>query len=382
MDVVTLSAAKADAKAKYPAATPAGQDRLVAAQSKALAPWYWGLAAARAGGSPARIAVVGDSVTEGQGATTMSKRWINVLADTLRAEMGLPGAGINFIPAWAQESTFTKPWALSGSVTLNQTRGWGARVAVIPPGQTATLTFTGTSATICNVSGLAGMAPATMSVDGGGATTITPTTSGGEVVQKTSTGALTAGSHTILITATGTSFYLWGAYTFNGDEASGIQVVDGGHYGYTASSWGGNLYSCSRDFLPQLCIIMIGLNDYGTQVPSATYATNVAAIMTNLRNGANASNNKTAFLLLGSYQRGDTAYGLQIEPWANYMAALGALTVATTDAAFLDMSPRMPPLPLTSPAAYGVISGSDLIHPTNAGHQHIADSVRGFILPR
>jgi lysophospholipase L1-like esterase len=335
--------------------------------------------------APADIVVIGDSLTEGQGVTVSTRRYIDRMLAQLRTSFpsGAVG-GSGYISAGHVATGFTAPWTLAGGATQTL-YGLGLRGAQMTgSGHTISITQTCTSFKIFYIQGASNTGPFTVAVDGGGATTVTPSTSGGFNVSSYTSGALSAASHTIELAYGGsqTAFILGGMF-FNGDESIGVRLIESGHYGYKTSDYsaamtggtlpGGNFMNSHWAALPNapsLVIIHLGLNDYQTNVAPATVQTNIQTMIAAVKTiHTGKSWAAPSFLVVAPYKRTDVTSPTYA--WTSYITALEGIAAADpTNVGFLNLTDRVD----MASATYGLLAG-DNIHPTEKGHGWLGDVV-------
>lgn len=355
---------------------PAVMQKLEVQRSVALRPWFAALANRNI--SPAKVLVIGDSITEGQGATARDHRWLSRTRENIRARfptIGVTGGGENYIPVMSVGPTFGTGWTLAGSPVRNDTLGMGLHAATLSTGKSATLTFTGDRVRVWYVKGN-GVGDFTVAIDGGAAATVTgqnATTTDGNVWDS---GALAPGSHTIVVAGSTTaSSYVGGADFFNGDFAKGTNWYDGGHGGFRTGDFAGNTQHLGNyaSINPRLVIIELGGNDYTASIASATVKTNLQTIITNVRAQCTVP---PSFVLLPVYRFNAATYA---EPWQNYVDKMHEIAAADTSVCVFDLTQRM-----AAPATdntLGLVTG-DLVHPSDIGHGFIGDALASFLTPR
>lgn len=261
------------ANSAYVPNTSLAAETIRTADATALTPWRAALA--NRDNVPARILFVGDSRTEGEGATTVGNRWQNKVAATLRSRFPVTGgnpayASANYVPVkyisptLAGQSLFSAP--AGGTFYETNNFGLGTRVIDLRAGANTTLTFTGTSCKIAYVRA-ATAGSFTYAVNGGSAVTVSWAAGSTQDGQLVSLGPFTAGVHTVLITGVTGSAYIAGAYVYNGEETKGIQVFDAGHHGVTSNTiiGAGAFYFTQTvaNVDPHCVYIGVGTNDYG-----------------------------------------------------------------------------------------------------------------------
>jgi lysophospholipase L1-like esterase len=361
MDVVTLGAAKADAKKNY-----------VPQANTDLRPFYAALA--NVASTAVDVLVIGDSIVEGEQASAYSTRWIDRLLAQLRQNFqpaNVPG-GRGYVPAYYAVAAptgqgFTYGGVLNTDYSLGTLYGLGRRhVNLLTATGTMTLSFTGTAFDLLYTRNLT--SSFTYAVDGGTPVTVAAGAAGHTKVSVTSLGGTT---HTLVITqATGTPT-IEGVMVYNGDESSGVRLWDGAHYGFTSSSFSSNQSwkDSIADVGPELVIIALGVNDYGTSVASATYKTNLQSIITAVR----AMTSTAPILLVADYQRGGGPFA---ELWSAYVTAMSSIADADSTIALLDLTKHM----TDGDSDTLSLLGADHIHPTDKGYQLIAGVVARYLM--
>lgn len=325
----------------------------------------------------ANVLALGDSLTEGYGASTPDNRWVNVLQDSLRTlypSTGIgSGGGYGFLPAYIGSAAYT-PWTQSAGVTNDIGFGSilvgpGYRGVFIPAGDTDTATVTGTTVRIWHLV-YGSLDPLEVRVDGVLTATVdlTGTLEFHDAYTDVPLGA--SGSHVVQVKGTGAGSYFDGAQILDGDEEVGIQIFDAAHAGYLSSSYGLGLHDVNAfvtdvaDWVtnldPVLTTIMLGTNDWFFSVVPATYETNLLALVEDVQ-AATAS----PVLIIASY----TPSGSPTYAWSDYVDAMESVATAT-GSLFLNLTDYMPDVDTPS----GVASGfySDTLHPSDAGHAEIA----------
>jgi lysophospholipase L1-like esterase len=337
----------------------------------------WRLALANRDYARADIACLGDSTTEGRGATAYSRNWVQKLQTGLRKRLGVTG-GYGYIPARVTDTgSFAHPTTNTGTLYSSGFFGVKGKTTLMGTAS-ATVTFnvTGTHADIVYISGTV-TGVMRYSIDGGAYTNLD--TLGGAVVtekrQRLSFGA--AGAHTITIGwVSGPDVYLDGVIVYDGDTNAGIGVHDCGHSGWTTANWMSNQGEWPRQitaaFQPQLWIVGLGINDsWGApnnpQVPVATYKTNLNNIVTKIRDATDAD---PSILIHTSIPRKDATAG-----YGPYVQAMREVA-AERSTAFYEHLVRWP----NAEATQGwYVDGT---HPGDLGYSALADGLAEFIAPR
>lgn len=335
--------------------------------------------------TPVDILALGDSIFEGVGASTLTNRSISRMVAGLRTRLGVTGGGVGYIPAryQATDRQATDGWTTTGN-TVDNTFGFGQRSRYLlldsDTGKgdgTMTRTVTCTSFTLiarCNTTATSLF----VSIDGGADVVWDIAASATGAMDEFTSGALSAGSHTVRIKArsqAGCAFL--GIMVYNGDENSGIRLWDGAKSGTRADQFNAESGANSAlwadelvELSPDLAIIEWITNDAITRT-AAQYETSIRNVIALLRSKAS----DVPILLLAPYERGDQAL---IEPWANYTAKLAKIAGDTAHVAFLDLGQAIPKP--NGADTYGLLS--DGIHPNDKGHALIGDLLAGFLTPR
>ena len=176
------------------------------------------------------IGVLGDSIAEGQGATTLQRAYPAQLRDRLRAAFpsGARG-GLDYI---ASRHQITVPadqgFSFAGPTAKGGRHGWGRRVVPLTEASgTGTYTARMTSAQVCWwAPGLD--AAITVAVDGGEPETVRADV-GGSLTWTSP--RLPSAEHEIAVAWAGGKPELEGAWLFDGDEQRGVHVIEGGNSG-------------------------------------------------------------------------------------------------------------------------------------------------------
>jgi lysophospholipase L1-like esterase len=328
------------------------------------------------------IVVIGDSITEGQGATAFTNRWVTQANRAIRAAYpttvsGASG-GLGFIPIQSSgETSYTWPVTLAsgspGVFDLGPVRacaditGTTSFTWTAPPGTTSVQimyydagfsgSFTwkigsGSTTTVTNASGLVDLLTASIPISGGQVLTIA--WASGEVL-------------------------LDGIVHYAGDEASGITFHGCGHYGWSTTDWLGaeddglNWQQCYSVLNPVAVAIMLGVNDASTSagnLSAATFGSNLASLISGIRGGATTLA-ALPLLLIAPYAASET-YN-DAGGWPAYVAAARAVAGAdTVGAHMIDLSY---PLPTVASSWHSGALYADTVHPSDLGHVVAAEIV-------
>jgi lysophospholipase L1-like esterase len=317
----------------------------------------------------ARWVAVGDSISEGMGASTVDSRWIDLTLDGLRERYptdDVPG-GVGYRPAAfavAPPASTWARWASSseGSVSASsRTADLGYRAVTLGAGATTTYPFTGTDLDLWWSSGRGTF---DYTVDDGEAIEVdtrdSMATSG-----ITSVTGLDAGAHTVTIHAQ-TPVDLEGLTAFDGDRDRGITLFDSSRSGATARTFTADLPGFLDSIAatkPDLVTITLGANDAFSRTPDQfedDYRT--------LIDGLQSLDDPPSVLLMGEFVPGTNLTEGLAGDAAEYDAVVQRLA-AETGSAYVDLADALP--------ADGVASllSADGVHPNDAGQRVIADFV-------
>lgn len=330
-----------------------------------LTPLYgWLSQLSSANTQQANVLMMGDSIMEGFGAPNVASRWVDLAQAKLRKEFNASGvAGGEWVPAMyfvgPQGTDRFAAWTYAGTTT-DSSYGPGFKAKQIYAGTTATITRYCSSIDLWFRLVAAGQ-QVTIAIDGGAPVTLTIDA----VAKKWSSGALAPGNHTVVVTRQVGSPALVGGYFYNGDETTGVRLIDGSHSGATAG-----LFATANDWRNWLTplgidLIVIGVITNDSRASSngysaATYKGHIESIISQAR----AAKANVPILLLPTFQ----PTGETIEPWSNYINALAQVAAATPYTALYDTSLAIPSL-VGDP--FGILM--DGVHPSTAGHALMRD---------
>jgi lysophospholipase L1-like esterase len=378
-------------------------------------PYGWGkfwrpkLAAAKAGTGKAVVAITGDSISEGYSASNLdTKSWAGLLRIALQSAGGDGGSGFK---SMVRSSIFAAPGARGASIpaalaSAYQANGnywthtgtwteftgggvgpgaYGTRTIVAASKATAVLR--GSSITFYTCSNAGNNAAWTYKIDGGAAVPVAD--GAGFNVQKTTVTGLSAGDHTVEVTYNGDGvkpLILLGA---SAENAQGVVVNNFSQYGQYTSTYGDitNLnpasWSGGSNYPADLVIYSLGLNNAAANFTADNFSKEVRKFFDAVRNGTAtkpATGNTDILIVVqhaGTYDTNNVyqdyavrrrgiaeTYGAAIiDLWAdgrnswNYWNSLGYWSSGTTPGA----------------------SGTDAVHLSDAGMQHVYDVVGPYV---
>ncbi len=322
------------------------------------------------------ILAIGDSVTEGDAATSRDGRWVDVLRAVLqRMFPSLNGEeAVGFIPANYFTSSFPQVFSFTGTTSQYNYFGPGGRSRRMEPASEATGTIQGATSIdvmygkasftgrmeilIDGVSQGVTQTSAASSLDGFAVRVLMPDTGPHEVKVRPSEAF---------------PIMFEGVIVNNGNEASGVRVVEAGHWGWTTSHFltGGGPASLGQlcSYLdPDLVTIALTANDYSGQVAIATYKANIEALITATR----ASGASPDIVLIAYPERSNvTAPSI---PYSAYVNALAEVASADARVTLLDLRRYLEKVADDTLALW-----ADNVHPTNKGGRTIGQYVAAFL---
>ncbi|ALY08463.1 minor tail protein [Arthrobacter phage Anansi] len=337
------------------------------------------------------IVAMGDSITEGTGASNVVNRWQTIMQTELRYRHGaLTGATFPWIPTWPRTSAPGMPVTRSGNVGVDVNRGIGWKAGIINTDGAVTFTFTGTSFKLIVLKGST-TGVMDVSIDGGAVqsyNTNSITGGGSDAAYKWDSGPLTRGTHTARVTWNASSpanygIYLFGCLTYDGDETNGIRVLDGGYHGSNSSMYtsaqltqlGANINSVGN---VGLVISAVGTNDYGQSTPIATFKERLELFVSTLRSTGYTG----SIAFCGVYKGLTSGVARDDALWTSYLDQMRQVAATDSKVAFFDWRLRMPdvPEPYNASASLGLYA--DGLHPSDAGHKYIAGFMTDYLSDR
>lgn len=302
----------------------------VAAFPPALRPFY--TAIANRDNASCRIAIVGDSISEGEQCANYTQRWVNRFEDMLRGAFPTGGVrgGPGYFPTAYAATLIAAPSVVDLSANLGGTSvstldtryGLGGRGRQIQHGAAHIWTYPCTSFKVHYAKDPFGVT-LNIIVDGVQYGTVnTNGTAGGGYTYVS--GALTPGVHAIRVAtqdSAGFSSTVCGVEFFYGDESKGIRVYDASRSGSIASSFDAEVMKSLTAVAPQCVIVPLTANDsYFSS--SATYTTELAALCTRIDTAiSNAGGYPYSLILMAMSERNDTL----VEPYPNYIKVMSDL---------------------------------------------------------
>ena len=338
----------------------------------------WNTAVANRATSAARWVAVGDSITEGQGASSRSHRWLTLTLAKLRRHdptTGVPG-GIGYLPAeyavYGPDSTWGN-WVGDATGTdqfVTTIPDLGYRAVGMDAGATRTYSFTGTGLDVWWAR-YPGSGAFTYSIDNGTPRRV-KTDGAASAGTVTEIDGLDAGRHTVTVSAIA-AFDLEGFTVFDGDRHKGISLFDSAHSGSTVATFLADekgYLSAMRRAAPDLVTITLGENDAAHLTPAQLRPQYLKLIR-----ALKALPTKPSILIIGEYQAGPAMTASMSSPWKSYLGVIKGVA-KTTNTGYMSLYDS---LPVATTSGKGYFS-TDGLHPNDKGQRKIAGLVYDELL--
>lgn len=332
----------------------------------ALRPWYDTLT--QRFSRPINVYVVGDSISEGAGATSLHNRWVNRAQTHMRDLLGVPfGTEFPFIPARYALNTDLQP-VLEGNWESAGLRGPGWR-AVNLKDATAAITFTGVFYKAALSITTSGAASIEVTVDGGTPETLTVNASADSPLVELPTGTAVNTPRSLRVRlVSGSPVRVDGVYLWADDIRSGIRLIDASHSGFGYGTLGFDDAALVRNDVkraePDLIVSALMSNDITGNNPTRTSAI-IDTYVKAYRDAAPG----VPIVMLSMYKR--AAHDEQRHEQFRQMVATKA--AAHPGVFFLDLRRFMPDFvsPVEDPR--NLCMSADGVHPTDLGHKRLAE---------
>lgn len=331
--------------------------------------------------SAAKWIAIGESVVEGQGAPMRSSRWLDLTATKLRKNYPTPNTqgGESYTPAIYRVGPPDSPWTNSwdsaeGSITPEYTVGTlGYRALKISDNAHITYSLYGDSADIWYLEGK-GLGGLRYLIDGNNSGLLDASSDNDKLSVKSKNLQFNnKGWHVVKISAEGSSIYLAGFTTYNGDRKAGIQVYDSAHGGATAATFLQDIQNFKQSLnliKPQLITVELGINDYTLQTPPSKFKSQMKTLI----NAIKHLPNNPSIELIAPYKIYDkTKPNYSYDIYVRQIRSL--VTEDPQHLTLLDLSISMPPADASGEGYYS----TDGIHPNATGQRLIENLVYASI---
>jgi lysophospholipase L1-like esterase len=329
-----------------------------------------GLALTRAAlvAGTADIVTIGDSITEGTGASADANRWARKLVDTNLRGLYQPGGvtgGRGYEIPWHTGGTAAfDPWTNTGGTQLTDTGLALKAYQLDSAADQMSASFTGTRIDVFWRRTTTG-GTVNVTIDGGAPTAIN--CNGVDAPgQHTSFSGLSDAAHTIVIAWVSGTDIIEGVFVYRGDEASGIRLWSGGHGSWTANAEGIDAdWAQTLLAIPNLTtvIVELGINDRTANTTPAVVAASLEAVVATIRARV------TSDIVVWNMWQSSTAAPY---PWTDYETAISSWVHADGAINFFDGRARIG----DDPSALL----SDGLHPNDTGHALLASSLSTYLV--
>lgn len=350
---------------------------------RGLAAWF--AAVGNRDTAAANVLFMGDSITEGTGASSWANRTISKYELKMRARYPTPGVtgGFGYVPATTAFAPVPPVSVVDGatgshaSVLDGTSGGLGMKVLQVKGNNTANSGAVATyTAQTCDRIRVWYTQPSAFAqngvvlIDGTPAVTLTGSNGTWRGGQVWDSGALTLASHTVAIRGDGTfPFNVEAVEYFNGDWNKGIHVYDGAHFGFATSKFVGtnanrSHWSAVATLQPALFVINLGTIDIGASTV-AEYLANVDAVVDKIDEVVTGDH---SILWALPYTPSNTV-GNPL--WAGYRA--GLVERRSDRFELIDLEASWPALLPDGSSNKGLMNEStNPLHPSSAGHDYLA----------
>ncbi|MBP1239822.1 lysophospholipase L1-like esterase [Frigoribacterium sp. PvP120] len=394
----TAPAAETSGSASSPAPSAtgsAGSDGSSSADAWAT----WDAALADIDDEPARWLAVGDSITEGQGASSLGTRWVDLTRDGLRAAHPVEGVtgGVGYRPAAFATYGPDSPWAQwaaardGRTTTVGDVADLGLRAVELDPGASLRYDTVGTDLDLWWSPGEGAFsyrvdAQAEVVVDTAAGASGGSDGSGGSgdsgdsgVVGVTEVTGLAAGPHVVTISVAddaAASVVLQGLAQFDGDRGRGVALYDSARSGATVSTFTDDLdgfLAAAGTAQPDLVTITLGANDAVTTSPD-----DLAAGYTTLIEGLQGLDSSPSVLVVDEFTPALSVASAWNGSAADYRSAVEEVA-RRTGAARVTIDEALAGSGVTD---LGSLLSADGLHPNDAGQRVLADYMTATLARR
>jgi lysophospholipase L1-like esterase len=341
----------------------------------------WDAALADVGTEPARWLAVGDSITEGQGASALTTRWVDLTRDGLRAAHPVEGVagGVGYRPAAFATYGPDSPWAQWAGARDGRTTpvadvaDLGYRAVEVAPGSSLRYDVVGTDLDLWWTPGEGSFryrvdAEPEQVVDTADAT-------GGDAAGITEVSGLAAGPHMVTISVDDdapTSLVLQGLAQFD----RGVTLFDSARSGATVSTFTHDLdgfLSAAEAVQPDLVTITLGANDAVTTSPD-----DLAEGYTTLVEALQGLDSAPTVLVVDEFTPALSVASAWNGSAGDYRAAIDGV-VDRTGAVSVTIDEALAGSGVTD---LGSLLSADGLHPNDAGQRVLADFMTATLARR
>lgn len=379
-------------------------------------PYGWGsfwrpkLTAAKAGTGKATLAITGDSISEGYTASNLdTKSWAGLLRIALQSGGADGGSGFK---SMTRSTVFAAPDARGSSISAQQITAYNANgnyftmsgtwteytgsgvgpgsyaAKTIVAGSYAETTVRGSSITIYNTSNAGGNAAFTYSIDGGAPVSVAD--GAGFAIQKTTITGLSSGNHTIRVTYNDDGVKQLLLLGVSAENATGVVVNNFSQYGQYSNTYLNDTglkpgsWSGGSNYPADLLIYSLGLNDAAANITADAYSKNLRKFLDGVRDGITGkiATGTTDVLLLVQHAGTYDPTNLVYQDYASKRRGIAE----TYGAAIIDMWADgrnswnyWNSLGYWANGSNPGAAGTDSVHLSDAGMQHIADVVTPYV---
>jgi len=353
----------------------------------------WDAALAAVDDEPARWLAVGDSITEGQGASSVGTRWVDLTRDGLRAAHPVEGVagGVGYRPAAFATYGPDSPWAQwatardGRTTSVSDVADLGLRAVELDPGSSLRYDTVGTDLDLWWTPGEGAFS---YRVDAQ-AEVVVDTAAGGSGASDGSSGAdpsdgsdasgtvgvtevtgLAAGPHVVTISVADdapASVVLQGLAQFDGDRGRGVTLYDSARSGATVSTFTDDLdgfLAAAGAAQPDLVTVTLGANDAVTTSPD-----DLATGYTTLIEGLQGLDSAPSVLIVDEFTPALSVASAWNGPAADYRSAVEEVA-RQTGAARVTIDEALAGSGVTD---LGSLLSADGLHPNDAGQRVLAD---------
>lgn len=337
------------------------------------------------GSSPVDILFIGDSKTEGNGSSTVHKRWMTQFIKGYQRKNNPQNVrgGYGYVPAVYGNGAFSS-FTLAGSATAVRNYsgnglGLGKRCVTLGAGGTLTITFSATNygtptAVDILYTTTSGSGTFNWSVNGGSTTAVSAAASTSYGVKERVTGFRTVGNNTLIITGVSGTVTIEGFMHYDGDETSGIRAWDAAHSG-TRVAWV-NVptdvwWNSASTINPDLIYISLGRNDFSVGTSVATIRSGLEGITTKAR----TLSTNTPSIIFGMDWKDKAS--IPVDTYENFYTAMKDMVKDDGDIAFFDSQAVIGTIQESADDIYDLTS--DYVHLNDKGQQIMADAFMHFI---